>query len=227
MPLPAVPNVFKVTIGGFCDPGKTQNWANVLHFQYSGPAPSSSQLAATAAQIVGQFQNNMAALIVFGSTIEFCNITDLTSPTAGEATSFQSLPGSRGDDQIPANAALLIHYQVNYRYRGGKPRTYLLVGGFADLQDSVHWHTTFVTSVVNAWKAFLGAISGFSTGTGTLGQHVLVRYRDKGLNPTPPHNLTSPLVLPLQTSTLFGDAEVASQRGRIGRSKRNAGANVP
>lgn len=225
--LPPVPGVIKMVQGGFIDNERNQNWANVLHWQYSGTAPSSAQLNTLAAQIGTQWGVNMAATCPSPTTMTLVTLTDLTGPTAGAGESNVSHAGTRGDDSIPANAALLIHYQVNFRYRGGKPRTYLYCGGNADLEGAGKWNALFAQAVQDAWRNYLSALSTFSTGSGTLGNLVLVRYQDKTINPVPPHKLTSPLVLTQAITTAIADPQMASQRGRIGRSRRNASAGVP
>jgi len=146
-------------------------------------------------------------------------VTDLTSTTAGEGQWLGALPGTRGDDVIGANTAVLISYPSTLRYKGGHPRTYLLAGGNADNQDGVFWHSAFQAEVATHWTAFLTGCVGISASGCSLTQFCAIRYRGKFLpNGGPPHYyLTTPLVIDISPTSLTVSQQMASQRRRIGR----------
>lgn len=219
-PLPPVPQVLRVVLQGTSGAAVAFPWANVLHFLYSGSAPSASVLNTMAGNVNFTWQNHMAAECPNTTSLTKVVITDLTSNTSAEGESLSVVPGTRGDDEIPANAAALISYPVSVRYRGGHPRTYLMVGGNADFLDAAHWSTAFTAEFTSHWQGFLSAIIGYSNGGMTVAELVAVSYVDKQLNPTPPYRRTNPVVYPLVAANCVGQQQMASQRRRIGRRRR-------
>jgi hypothetical protein len=219
-PLPNVPNVLKVVIGGFVDAEDIYKWANVLHFLYTGGAPTAINCADLASAIGNEWLIHMNPECPANTSQQFITVTDLTSPTAGEGEDLTPRNGSRGDDNIPANAALLIRYPVTTRYRGGHPRQYLYVGGNADLEGAAKWSTLFTAEAQSHWRAFLAAIESLSTGSTTIDQMCAVSYYSKEVNPVPPFRRPVPLVLRINTPSAVAVQEIASQRRRVGRAKR-------
>lgn len=221
-PLQPVPGVLRVVLEGFVDTSAANTlWANVLHFTYGGTPPSNALCTAIGTSIATQWSINVASLCPDPTTLQVVTVTDLTSPTSGEGEALVLHPGTRGDDSIPANAAVLISYGVNFRYKGGHPRQYLYVLGNADLLGATNWSTLATGEVQNKWQAFLtGCLSTGGQGT-TLSSFCAVSYRSKfAPNSGPPHwYRTTPVVLPIAPTQAIARQQIASQRGRIERRK--------
>lgn len=219
-PLNPVPGVLKVFLEGFIDGTDTQKWGNVLHFSYSGTAPTGPTCATIASDIATQWGSHVASLCPSPTELKTVTVTDLTSTTSGEGIALVSSAGTRGDDSIPANAACLVSYPTTLRYKGGHPRTYLYVLGNSDLTGAGQWTPT--AEVSTKWQAFLTAVAAISVAGTTLSGFVAVRYKGKFLpNGGPPHYyLTSPLVENILISGLTVQAQMASQKRRIGRTKK-------
>lgn len=222
-PLNPVPQVLRVVLQGFVDTSAADTlWANVLHFTYGGQAPSNNSCAVIGNFIANTWAANIASLCPSPTTLQVVTVTDLTSPTSGSGEFLGLHPGTRGDDSIPANAAVLVSYPSLLRYKGGHPRTYLYVLGNADLQGATNWNAAATTEVQTKWNAFLSAslAAGGSVGT-TLSSFCSVRYRGKFLpNGGPPHfYLTNPLVNPIPANAGIARQQMASQRGRIERRR--------
>lgn len=222
-PLNPVPQVLRVVLQGFVDTSAADTlWANVLHFSYGGIAPSNGGCAAIAGNIMGNWAANVASLCPSPTTLQLVSVTDLTSPTSGAGEALAVHPGTRGDDSIPANAAVLISYPSALRYKGGHPRQYLYCLGNADLQGATNWSTAATAEVQTKWRAFLhSCLSSGSAGGITLSSFVTVRYKGKFLpNGGPPHYyLTNPIVNPVPDNSAIANQQMASQRGRIERRR--------
>lgn len=219
-PLNPVPNVLKVFLEGNTDTTDVYKWGNVLHFEYSGSAPSNTTCATIAANVATAWGANVASLAPSPTSLTKVAVTDLTATTAGEGSWLGTHSGTRGDDSIPANAAVLISYPSALRYKGGHPRTYLYILGNSDLTGAGQW--TPLAEVNTHWQAFLTAVLG-AGGSGTvISQFCSVRYRGKFLpNGGPPHfYLTTPLVNVIPIATATAQAEIASQKGRVGRRRK-------
>jgi hypothetical protein len=221
-PLNPVPQVLRVVTEGFVDTSAADTlWANILHFQYGGTAPSDSVCTTIATNIATAWSANVASLCPSPTTLQVVTVTDLTSTTSGEGEALVIHAGTRGDDSIPANASVLISYPSAIRYKGGHPRQYLYVLGNADLQGATNWSTAATAEVQTKWRAFLTAcLSAGASGT-TLSGFCSVRYRGKFLpNGGPPHYyLTTPIVNPIPIAGAIAAQQMASQRGRIERRK--------
>lgn len=221
-PLNPVPNTLRIVLEGFVDTSAADTlWANVLHFSYSGTPPSDTTAQTIAAQVAVAWNANVASLCPSPTTLQVVTCTDLTSTTAGEGEALVLYPGTRGDDSIPANAAVLVSYPSVLRYKGGHPRSYLYVLGNADLQGATNWSTAATAEVQTKWRAFLSAAALVSVSGTSLASFVTVRYRGKFLpNGGPPHYyLNTPLVNVVPANSAVTRQKMASQRGRIGRRK--------
>jgi hypothetical protein len=215
-PLPAVPNVLRMVIGGLTG---TYDWDNVLHWQYAGPAPSASTLTTFAGGTATNWQSDMAPEVPSPTSLTKVTITDLSSESAAEGEWVGGIAGTRGDDPLPGNAAGLISYPVvNARYRGGHPRSYLVVGGVADIEDPAHWSTAFTAEYQAHWRSFTSATGGFAAAGMTIVSQVAVSYVGKYKPLVPGTNYPTPEILSFGgTSTGVSHQELASARRRIGR----------
>lgn len=221
-PLNPVPNVLRVVLQGFVDTSAANTlWANVIHFAYSGVAPSNQTCVTLGTNIANAWAANMAAECPSPTTLQLVSVTDLTSTAAGAGEALVLHPGTRGDDSIPANAAVLISYPSSVRYKGGHPRTYLYVLGNADLQGATNWSTAATAEVQAHWSAFLQQCLSFAVSGTQLTQFCSVRYRGKFLpNGGPPHYyLNTPIVNVIPTGSVHANQQMASQRGRIERRR--------
>lgn len=220
-PLNPVPNVLRVFLEGFTDSINVQRWGNVLHFRYTGAAPSNADCATLAGFFSDAWALHMAPEAPSPTELDSVTVTDLTSDSAGEGVWNGVTTGSRGDDSIPANAAFLITYPAGTRYKGGHPRTYLYVLGNADLDGAGMWSGAATTEVETHWRAFLTECAAFTSGATTLADFGFVRYRGKFLpNGGPPHYyLDTPIYTDIPAANAVGVQKMASQRRRIGRRK--------
>lgn len=219
-PLNPVPNVLRVVLEGFVDTSSADTlWVNVLHYGFQGTSPSNATCASLANNVATQWAAHVASLCPAPTTLQAVTVTDLTSPTAGAGEALVIHPGTRGDDSIPANAAVLISYPSVLRYKGGHPRTYLYVLGNADLQGATNWSTAATAEVQQHWRDFLVSNSGASVAGTTMTNFCTIRYRGKFLpNGGPPHYyLNTPLINVVPGTGPVARQQMASQRGRIER----------
>jgi hypothetical protein len=219
-PLPPVPGVLRVVLMGNATTTEDYPWANVLHFNYGGTAPSNATCLTIATTMASAWNTDMAPECPSPTVLNQLVVTDLTSATAGEGTWLGTHAGTRGDDEIPSNVAFLISYGTATRYRGGHPRTYLMVGGNADFLDAAHWSTAFTAEVGTHWTNFITACLAAGAAGCVISSLCAVSYISKEINPTPPYRRTTPLVYELSTGDMVANQQMASQRRRIGRRRR-------
>lgn len=208
-PLPAIAKVIKVEfVGRFGD----STWANIMHVQYAGAAPSVADLQGLAFTLGTDYNNRFKAFQSTALTLDEVVATDLTSSTAAEAIEPIGLTGASATAIKPAQLAACISWHIARRYRGGHPRTYL--GGLtADIDSTeknfdvttvgtLKAHATSFIADVNA--TVQGAVGPFTFGS--------VSYRTGN----------APRVAPIFDPILAASVTIrhCSQRRRSGKEPR-------
>jgi len=215
-PLPFVPGAIKLVTNGT---NTENNWANVLHFQYSGPAPTAGFVADTAAEAYNAWEEYLLPLCPPDTTFTGVEVTDLSSDTGagGEYTAANS--GTSTADHLPGGTCVLIDYPSSFRYRGGHPRTYLYIGADENMQDECTWNSAFVTTVTGAWGNFISALSGTTGGGTTIGLQCAISYVSKTSNPVAPYRRAVPIIMPFPANQFTVQPRMASQRRRVRRGR--------
>jgi len=216
-PLPNMPNVLQLRLLGGDD--DTFKWENVLHYIYSGAAPSLGDLTLWGTDLAAAWLDQMAPLCSENTVLTSLQMTDLTSPTSAQQVFPTAITGSRVGADMAANAAVLISYPSAYRYRGGHPRQYVLAGVAADLLDPAHWSDSFVALMTDAWTAFTQSTDSETYGGTTIVTQCFVSYYNRILNPVKPYRRAIPIAVPIASSLATANSELSSQRGRIGRRR--------
>lgn len=208
-PLPAANKVVKVEITGLRN---GVDWANIFHFSYAGTPPTLPQMQTFADAEVAEYGSQFFTQMDTETSVETATCTDLTSATSAQATSLRHDAGTRAGGSIGAQVAFLMNDHIQRRYRGGKPRHYLPMGVTTDLTNDNTWTPAFVTSVVQAYAAFVtNTLTNVWSGGGPLGYISLSYYSGKVLRP-----------VPVQDAILAwtGNTRVATIRRRDGRKRR-------
>jgi hypothetical protein len=203
-PLPNVPGVVRVSLEGIAT---SRNWANVFHVRYTGTPPTPTSLNDYLTAWLGVVASELAPLMDSSTQITGATAVDLTSNTSASAEASTLVVGSRDGLLIPSSAAFLVNYNSSFRYRGGHPRTYYIVGVQDDLNNQSSWDDTFT----NAMQSFATNMLGY-LGTGVVSgtnytQQCAVSYRENNLP------RVTPLVMPIAVAT--ANSGVASQRRRM------------
>lgn len=151
--LPDVNNVIRIDYGFTIGEDTT---ARCREFWQFGGTPSSADLLTLATTIADDWSTaGMPALYPASTSLTSVTITNLTSPTAGQATFATNKVGTASGGILPANVALLESLKVARRYRGGHPRNYWPFGADTALADDQKWTSVFVascTAALLAWR---------------------------------------------------------------------------
>lgn len=209
--LPPAGKVLRIALQGI---KSAENWANILHFIYSGANPSVADVTSIAARVITEWNTYMKPRATADTTLETVKVTDLSSASGAQVESAAGpIVGTNAEDPIPGSACFLVDYDVSLRYRGGHPRTYIVGGGDGDLDTGAAnwsvWNASFIAAMATSWTGFTTHISGFTAGSTTIGDQCAVRYKSAGVP------LVTPIVLDLPTFNT--ESRVCSQRRRLGR----------
>lgn len=82
---------------------------------------------------------------------------DLSSDTGAEYSVTQDWVGTNTGTAMPSSAAVCVSETILRRYRGGHPRTYMMVGSASDYASSSikMWQPSFLSNIQSGWDDFL------------------------------------------------------------------------
>jgi hypothetical protein len=185
--LPDVPQIARVDLRGSYS--TDVDVLTRLYFKYSGAAPANSD-AVTLASAIATAWESAKGIYPSEYFLSVITVTDLSTSSSAQGEWTGSVEGTNDAGLIAAGTAFLVNYQINRRYRGGKPRTYLPVGTTSDLSTARAWTSGFVTSVTDTWGAFITAILALPFGAASFSYQANVSYYGppnytKGVLPAP------------------------------------------
>lgn len=159
--LPPVAGVFRSELQWQVVTGPFTRTIN--HWKFSGGPMTSAEALGVAQLMYEAAAPQFAPYLHTGHSLIGCRVTDLTSPDAGDATYEHTTAGTLTGDVVPANCNVLIVHHVARRYRGGKPRNYLPLGGADQLVNPNTWQDVLVSDVLAAWMVFeaVGSVISF------------------------------------------------------------------
>lgn len=190
-PLPSAPKVIKLVL--HVGEGEDANSLNRFFFQYTGTAPTHSDLDTFCTAVGTHWNTRLGPFYDNSSGLLRTDAEDLSSPTSAVGEDVNTHIGTRAGDRLQAATSAVISAAIARRYRGGHPRSYLAVGTFPDLADRQTWTSTFVNALQTAFVLFINDITtSVWAGGGTLGP-VNVSYFNGFHNFTFPSGRTRPI----------------------------------
>jgi hypothetical protein len=212
-PLPSPGQVVKLVLSWQQEDATAEN---ILYFQYTGSGSlsvgeltnfmESTEIASDLlAPFVGASVSSVTAVLMTG--------TDLSSNTGVTFSFIPSFTGTNTGASIAASQAVCVSHEIARRYRGGHPRTYMMVGSASDFETASvkFWQASFLTNIQNGWNAFVGHFP-FTIGARTWSWVNVSFYETVGGVRTV---RTTPLVDPIIATTARD--RVCSQRRRLGK----------
>lgn len=193
--LPVVAGVIKFTVEGTCDGGGT--WVNVLHWSYTGTAPTGATLNSFCSSLLTAWGTQFAPLMDSTRTITTVTAVDLASTSGAAGSASDTLPGTRTGTLLPASTAVVVSKLIARRYRGGHPRSYLSLGVTDDLTNAASWTSGLTVATDGAYIAVSTAMAALAVGGTNLDLEACVSYYDTATVPAPPHRRVTPLVEPV------------------------------
>lgn len=209
--LPAVPGVIKFTVEGATDGGGA--WVNVLHWSYSGTAPTGATLNSFCSSLLTAWGTQFAPTMHANRTILKTTAIDLTSSTSASGEASDTLPGTRTGAFPPASASVIVSKLIARRYRGGHPRSYIPAGVNEDMDDAGTWTTALAVAVDGAYNSVATTLAALAVGGTNLDLEACVSYYITDGTPPVAHRRTTPLVEPV-TGILVRTA-IGTQRKRL------------
>lgn len=207
--LPAAAATLQVRLRGTI--GASAVYNNVFHVKYNGAAPTNAQLATFASAVGNTWNTQLAPLVPTTSALTGVDVTDLTSPQAGQASVTLSHPGTRVGTSPSAQVTMVGSWQAQLRFRGGHFRQYWPFGVITDENTSTTWTTAFTTAAQAALENFRTGINALSVGTATCQMGGLSYFTAHALRPTP---------LFVAFDSVAVHNRIDTQRRRLGKEAR-------
>lgn len=204
-PLPPVPNVVRI---GFSGTINASPFMVTLHGQYTGASPDTTSLNSACSSWATGWDNAFSVLYPTGTALRTVEAWDLTSAGGAYGSANVNLAGDLVGGGLANSSSLCISWKVNYRWRGGHPRSYLPPPTSAETQNGKDWSTAFQATAQTQARGFLSAFNAGSHG-GLPYKLVAVRYISNGV----------PLAVPqvLQVADALVHSRMDSQRRRLGK----------
>jgi hypothetical protein len=174
-PLPNV-NAVKVVLSHSVT-GTTREWVNILHLDYGASPPDQSQIDALATAFDADYDIAFTDFCHVSDVHESSKYEDLSSDTGVIAFTNPTSPGGSTGTLAPLNICAVGSWQIQRRYRGGKPRSYLSALTEAQAPGPNKLDTTFQTNWSNALGTFLTAWTN-KTVSGITYSLACVSYRN-------------------------------------------------
>jgi hypothetical protein len=209
-PLPDVANVARVKLIGS---NQGTPWVALFFWHYLAGTVTAGDLVSLCTGFATAFDTHLKA--AFATTVQLQNVEayDLSSRTGavGSATGFTT--GTRLGTALPTSTAAVASWKVNYRWRGGHPRTYWPAGVTADVENGHLWASAAASAFDSGNGAFLTAVNTQIVG-GQGGYLTCIRYVHTPPGGTGPAYLNPPLDLRIQDVSV--DRRLDTQRRRLG-----------
>lgn len=192
-----------------------------FYIAYTGGPPNTTDLNTLASDVAGFLNTYFGNLLQNTESWHGVTITDLSSSTGAVGTWTGTNTGSNSGGPLPASICAIINHQINRRYRGGKPRTYMRLGADNNLNGTNEWTSTFQGDITGSWHNFVAAILAVSSLSITLTNIVNVSWYEGFTTFTTPSGRvknipkvrTTPLVDVIQNSST--NVKLGSQRRRL------------
>lgn len=172
--LPPVASVLKLSL--LWTLGSDTDASTRLYWLYSGTPPTNATCVSLSSNINGIVSTNLAALFPSATVYRGCEVTDLTSSTAGTGITSVTTPGTRSGGILPAGVNMLVNYSLGRRYRGGKPRSYYPFGVSTDVTTEQTWTSAFITATTTALTNFNTAMNVLTVTGCSLTRQVNISY---------------------------------------------------
>lgn len=183
-PLPPLANTLKVGMSWHVDLNLTAE--SIIHFQYSGGPPTTSDCQALAADFQASAVTNLKSLMASDNLIGPYTVLDIGSSTGAEGSGGSATAGTLASAPNVASACVVMQHAIARRYRGGKPRSYAPFGDSSKTASTGTWTSAFLALCVTGWSNFITTCLAATSGGTSITQYGSVSYfTGKALRSTP------------------------------------------
>lgn len=196
-------------------------WMNRMYWDYTSGSPDSATLFGFNNTLITNWNaafrgaNNPLVILTNVNTI------DLQSRTAATAYSTVATPpvGTHTGTPLPLNVASVVSWKINNRYRGGHPRSYMVMGNLEDTVGGNAWTTAGKAILQNAATAFWTSSHAITQGGFSFVFSSVQYFSGSHKTDTNKHPDPVPVIPPktfvIQSAVVHG--RIDTQRRRLGK----------
>lgn len=210
-PLQPAAHILRVRLAGSIS--AVSPWNVILHWNYTGPQPPSTTINALCSLFAAAWNTHLAPVHHTTVTLTTVEAVDLTAPDAAFGSAIVSHSGLLTGTPLPASVAVCVSWKVNYRWRGGHPRSYFPAGTTASTTNQRTWTALAVQNFETAVNGWFGAMNAATSGA-VSGRLTCLRRYQTLVAGQPPTEITPPL--PLDFVAFDVDSRIDTQRRRLG-----------
>lgn len=209
-PLPNVANVARVKLIGS---NQGTPWVALFFWHYLAGTVTAGDLVSLCTGFATAFDTALKPAMATGVTLQNVEAYDLASRSGAQGSATGFTTGTRIGTALPVSTAAVASWKVNFRWRGGHPRTYWPAGVSNDVENGHLWTAAAAAAFDTANGGFLTSVNGQIIG-GQGGYLTCVRYVHTPMPGQPPEYLNPPLDLRIQDVSV--DRRLDTQRRRLG-----------
>ena len=173
-PLPTPSPVAKVTLIHNLD--ATTALGSSTTFAMSGSVPDTATLGLIGEAVVAVWIDTLAAVYSEDGTLAAVKVKDLSQPDVLPGEAITDSAGTRSGALPTLGVCAVISRKPGRSYRGSRPKSFLPYGVTSDIVTGNVWSSSFITSMQDAWAAYIDGIAGTSVDGTNLGAEVCVSY---------------------------------------------------
>lgn len=143
---------------------------------YAGAAPTPGNCSTLASDISAAWNTHLAPQVNETFALTKVDVLDIATYSGNFGEWTGDLAGGDSGTQLPAQSATNIEFNIQRRYRGGKPRMFLPPPTTGAQLDAGHFTTTFIGNTNTAMAAFIAEIEALSIGAVGALAHVNLSY---------------------------------------------------
>lgn len=147
-----------------------------FYLKYAGSAPTAANCVTLANDIASAWNTDLASVVYSLISLTEVDVLDIATDSGAFGTAAVSHPGTMSGSTLTANVATNVEFDLDRRYRGGKPRMFLPPPDDTALASTDKFSTTFIGNVNTAVEAFFTAVEALSVGAVGALTHSNVSY---------------------------------------------------
>lgn len=172
-PLPDAANVLRVKQTGVANGAP---WMNGYYWQYAGAPPNSNSVVSFCSAFVAAWNTHLKSAFHSTVILENTEAWDLSNRNGAYGNDTTDVAGTRTGSPLPVNVAVVASWDINYRYKGGHPRTYYVAGVQGDIANGREWTSAARTAFETGLLSFLSAVNAIQVNS-QAGHLICLRYQ--------------------------------------------------
>lgn len=137
-------------------------WGIRHYVLYTGSAPSGPTMLTLCEDLAAAFNTHVLALLSEDTSVSTVDGIDLSSSLGSGATADVTYSGTNDTPAVADQICAVVRFEIDRRYRGGKPKTFIPGAGTNSADSNSTWGTTFVNDMGTGYGAFQTAIGDIS-----------------------------------------------------------------